>query len=247
MAHDTYARPPAPAHGGAITRRALLRLRPPASGPDVHAVSAARGAVEALAAHPGRAALGEALAPVGSVIAEVAGAARDAGVLEAASLDELESRPGGYDLVAAPFDLALDPEPARVVEALGRAVSPGGTVAVAAWAPRGLPGRLFEFAEHLVPLPPGVPSPSDWGRSNVAARRLGGAFAAVEIRTRVARLRFGDPDVAFRTLSAAVPFPAGRDADLRPAFDRLLASCNDASEGVEIAGRYVLALGRAPA
>lgn len=244
LAHDLYARPPRPADSGAITRRALLRLRPP----DLDRDREAAGAIRARAAFAGRVrshdALREEYAAVAAVIAEVTGVGPGAPVLEVRSIADLDRPPASFDLVASPFGIALDPEPDRVVRGLARMAAPGGTVALSAWVPRGLPGRLFEFAEQLDPLPPGVPSPSEWGRADVAASRLGRHLVDVEVRTRTVRFSYGDADAAFAALSSAVPFPESRRAELRPAFDRLLGACNDALQGVEVAGRYLLALGR---
>jgi len=181
---------------------------------------------------------------VAGVIREVAEAGPRARVLEVQSIADLDRQPASFDLVASPFGIALDPEPDRAVSALARVAAPGGVVVLTAWVPRGLPGRLFEFAEQLTPLPPGVPSPSEWGRSDVAARRLARTLVDVQVRTRTTRLSFADADAAFAALSSVVPFPHPRRDELRPAFDRLLGSCNDAPQGVEIAGRYLLALGR---
>jgi SAM-dependent methyltransferase len=244
VAHDLYSRPPGPADSGALTRRALLRLRPPGLDRNHGAADAARAALAGLGMHRDEGALREIFATVAGVIAEVAGVGPRARVLEARSIADLDRPPASFDLVAAPFGLALDPEPDRVVRALARVGTPGGVVALTAWVPRGLPGRLFEFAEQLNPPPPGVPSPSEWGRSDVAARRLAETLVDVQVRTRTIRLSFQDATAAFATLSSAVPFPEARRDELRPAFDRLLSSCNDALQGVEIAGRYLLALGR---
>jgi hypothetical protein len=150
----------------------------------------------------------------------------------------------GSPSVTSAFAIALDPEPDRAIAELARSAAPGGVAAIATWVPRGLPGRLFEFAEQIAPLPVGIPSPSEWGRAEIATRRLGPVLCDVEVRTRTVRLSFPDPDAAFTAVSAGLPFPCSRLDELRPAFDRLLSSCNDALDGVEIAGRYLLLRGR---
>jgi hypothetical protein len=221
MQRDLYTRPPGPADAGRITRRGLLRLGPPAVEPDGAGKAAVRAGVAELVRHPGQAALQRAVAPVASSLAELAG---DSSATSA-------------------FTIALDPEPDRAVAELARSVAPGGMVAIATWVPRGLPGRLFEFAEQIAPLPVGIPSPSEWGRAEIATRRLGRALTDLEVRTRTVRLSFPDPDAAFTAISAGLPFPFARLDELRPAFDRLLSSCNDALDGVEIAGRYLLLRG----
>ena len=245
MPRDLYARPPSPAHSGAITRRALLRLRPPPEIRDPGAVAAVREAIATTTSRPGVAAFRCAIEPVRSVLADVAGTEPGARVLEVGSAEELAHEAGSFDAVISAFGLAMDPEPDRAVAELARVAAPGGVVAITAWVPRGLPGRLTEFAEDLAPLPPGVPSPAEWGRADVATRRLERLLSGVQVRTRTIRLCFADPDSAFTAISAPLPFPESRLGELRLPFDRLLASCNDSLDRVEIAGRYLVAVGRA--
>ncbi len=223
MPRDLYARPPRPADSEAITRRALLRLRPPPAVRDPAGVAARRAAIAGLSTHPGQEALRAAIEPVTRALGDFAGSPS----------------------VTSAFAIALDPEPDRAVAELARSAAPGGVVAIAAWVPRGLPGRLFEFAEQIAPLPVGIPSPSEWGRAEIATRRLGPVLGGLEIRTRTVRLSFSDTEAAFIAVSAGLPFPFLRLNQLRPAFDRLLSSCNDALDRVEIAGRYLLVRGRA--
>jgi SAM-dependent methyltransferase len=246
MARDIYSRPPRPAGAGAVTRRALLRLGPPARR-DPAETTALRAAIAAAATRPGAAEFARAIEPAARVLSELAGATEDDGRLEVSALEDLESATGPVAAVTSAFGIAQDPEPERAVSDMTRVAAPGGVVAITAWVPRGLPGRLTEFAEALVPLPPGVPSPAEWGRVETATSRLERALHEVQVRTRTVRLVFPDPDAAFAAIAAPLPFPESRLDELRPPFDRLLASCNDALDGVEIAGRYLIAAGRKPA
>jgi SAM-dependent methyltransferase len=142
-----------------------------------------------------------------------------------------------FDAVLSSFGAVLAPRARRTAAELVRVVRPGGVVALTAWVPRGLPGRLDE----LVPLPDGVPPPSDWGVQAVARRRLEPLLDGLELRTRTVRLSFPDADSFF----AALLRPLEVDVEaLRPQLERLLESCNDAVAGVEVGGRYLLALGR---
>jgi SAM-dependent methyltransferase len=152
---------------------------------------------------------------------------------------------GRFDAVLSTFGAVLAPRPRRTVRELVRVVGPGGVVALTAWVPRGLPGRLDELVEALAPLPEGVRSPADWGRQEVARKRLEEPLGDLELRLRTVTLRFADADAAFEALAGPAPLDeAGRDA-LRPDFDRLLASCNDSSStAVELSARYLLAIGR---
>ena len=81
------------------------------------------------------------------------------------------------------------------------------------------------------------------GRSVQLAERPPDGVTDLEVRTRTVRLSFPDPDAAFTAIAARLPFPLSRLDELRPSFDRLLSSCNDALDRVEIAGRYLLLRG----
>ena len=142
---------------------------------------------------------------------------------------------GAFDGVVSAFGAALAPRPRRTATELVRVVRPGGVVALAAWVPKGLPGRLDELLER----PEGVRPPSDWGRQEVMRARLAPLLDDLELRTRTVQLCFPDAETLYSVLDA----PAGQ----RAALDRLLASCNNTVGRAEIDARYLIGLGRRPA
>jgi ubiquinone/menaquinone biosynthesis C-methylase UbiE len=139
-------------------------------------------------------------------------------------LPQLPYPDGGFESVRSCFGAAAAPSPGRMARELVRVVRPGGEVAMTAWSPRSLPGRLDEC---------------DWGDQEVMTRRLGPLLEGLELRTRSVQLRFPDADAMAAAL-AVTP-------QMREHFDRLLASCNNRPEGVEVDARYLLAMGRRPA
>ena len=143
---------------------------------------------------------------------------------------------GSFDAVLSAFGAALAPRARTTARELVRVVRPGGVVVVAAWVPKGLPGRLDELAV----LPDGVRPPSDWGVRDVATRRLEPLLDDLELRTRTVRLDFADPDALWRALAP----PAGLGERARPAFDALLGSCNNLPGGAQVDARYLVAAGR---
>lgn len=151
-----------------------------------------------------------------------------------------------FDAVLSTFGAVLAPRPRRTVGELVRVVRPGGVVALAAWAPSGLPGRLEELVEALAPLPEGVRSSARWGREKIARKRLADRLDGLELHRRELVLRFPDTDAAFEALVRATPLDAAQRAALRPDFDGLLASCNRCRPAVECSAAYLVALGRRP-
>jgi SAM-dependent methyltransferase len=227
---DLYE-PPPPRRAPAVSRRAFLGLARARVETDYDA------ATRRLREQPVPGTLVHVLEPVEAVLAEFGGervldlplsAWRDL------DLQDLPYADGSFDAVRSSFAAALAPRPRRMARELVRVVRPGGIVAIAAWVPKGLPGRLDELVER----PEGVRAPSDWGRREVMTERLEPLLDSVELRTRSVQLRFADADAFAAALQAP---PAAR-----PDFDRLLASCNNAVEGVEVDARYLLAVGRRP-
>jgi hypothetical protein len=137
-------------------------------------------------------------------------------------LPDLPYPDGGFESVRSCFGAAAAPSPGRMARELVRVVRPGGEVALTAWSPRSLPGRLAE---------------SDWDQGT-ATRRLGPLLDGLELRTRSVQLSFPDAGAA----AAALGVPASQ----RDYFDRLLASCNNARGRVEVDARYLLVSGRRP-
>jgi hypothetical protein len=144
-----------------------------------------------------------------------------------------------FDSVLSCFGAVLAPRARRTARELVRVTRRGGVVGLTAWVPKGLPGRLDE----LLDWPEGVRAPSDWGRQEVARQRLEPLLDELELRTRTVQLTFADADAFFDALLR----PYDLDPALRPQIDRLLASCNNATVGVEIDARYLLVTGRRPA
>jgi SAM-dependent methyltransferase len=143
---------------------------------------------------------------------------------------------GAFDVVISAFGAALAPRARRTAHELARVLRPGGRLVLAAWVPRGLPGRLDEH----VALPEGVLPPSAWADEETARRRLEPHLDELERRTRTVRLAFPSPDAMFEALAR----PFGLPDSNRPAFDRLLAAQNNRPPAAEVDARYVLYAGR---
>jgi len=163
-----------------------------------------------------------------------------------ADVQSLPYADGSFDVVVSAFGASLAPETRSAAHELVRVCRPGGRVVLAAWVPRGLPGRMFAFVEALDPLPDGVRSPAAWGVHAVAAERLERLLEDVTVTMRTVPLRFSDSDAMFAALA---PVTLGEDQRraLRPGFDRLLASTNNRPPAAEVDARYLVVTGRRPA
>lgn len=173
------------------------------------------------------------------------GAGADIGWLVADAQD-LPYGDASFDAVLSSFGASYAPRALRTARELVRVVRPGGLVALTAWVPRGLPGRLDELVEDVEPLPDGVLWPSAWGREAAVRRRLGPLLEDLELRTRTLRMSWPSATRAFEVLTAPYWLDEYKLAALRPAFDRLLASCNDRPPEVELNARYLIVTGRRP-
>jgi SAM-dependent methyltransferase len=161
-----------------------------------------------------------------------------------ADVQELPYDDGEFDAVLSSFGAHLAPKPSLAAGELVRVARPGGFVALAAWVPRGLPGRLDELVEPFAPLPDGVPQPDRWGVEEVVRRRLGPLLENLQLRTRTLPLRFDSSDAAFEAMVRTYPIDEADREALRPRFERLLSSCNNRPPAVEIDARYLAVVGR---
>lgn len=134
---------------------------------------------------------------------------------------------GAFDHVLSSFGAVLAPRAKRTARELVRVCAPGGTVALTAWTPDSLPGRI----EQLVARPEGVRSPTDWGRAAVARRRFESLLEDLTVQTRTIVLTFPDEDA----LLAALLRPHGIDHAPH------LRGC-----GAEVHAQYLLVRGRTP-
>jgi SAM-dependent methyltransferase len=153
-----------------------------------------------------------------------------------ADVQALPYADAAFDVVISTFGAALAPHARRTARELARVLRPVGRLVIAAWAPRGLPGRLDEH----VTLPDGVRAPSDWADEETARRRFEPVVDGLERRTRTVPLAFPSPDAMYAALAGS--FGLGEAS--RAAFDGLLAAQNNRPPAAEIDARYILYAGR---
>lgn len=169
---------------------------------------------------------------------------------------------GAFDLTMSVFGAIFAPDPGRAAAELARVTRPGGTVALAAWTPGSINGRLGQITRrHLAqpaPAPGAAPEPLDptlWGEPEVARRRLAPHCDRVDIASRALRWEFASSEAAMAFYEeSAPPFVMARRAtgDAYPALRAELAALIAAEvepgdAGIAILSEWLLIRGRRPA
>lgn len=121
-----------------------------------------------------------------------------------------------FDVVLSQFGHMFAPRPDVAIAEMLRVLKPGGTLAFSTWPPELFTGRAMTLIAQYVPLPPGVPSPIQWGDTHFVRERLGTAVK----------------DVAFDRLAGFMPALSPRhhrrnQERLTPAFVRAVASLSE--------------------
>ena len=173
---------------------------------------------------------------------------------EVADVTALPQPDAAVDVVTSAFGAMFATPVAAVTGELARVLRPGGVLAMANWVPEGPVSGLFALlGSYGPPPPPGVPAPTDWGRADVIADRLAGAFEQVTVvRHRVPTV-FRDATECWRFHAEAAPpvvallrgLDPPRRADLA---GRWIALADEvlprAADGLVFAPEYALVVAR---
>ncbi|MEV7625699.1 class I SAM-dependent methyltransferase [Actinoplanes sp. NPDC089786] len=113
--------------------------------------------------------------------------------IQEADAEALPFGDGEFDAVLSVVGVMFAPHQEVAAAELARVCRPGGTVALANWAPDGFIGGLFKTIGRHVPPPPGISPPPLWGSPDRLRELLGGSF----------ELTITPRDFVFRFASAA--------------------------------------------
>jgi SAM-dependent methyltransferase len=162
-----------------------------------------------------------------------------------------------FDRVTSVFGAMFAPRQERAAAELLRVCRPGGTVAVAAWAPDGLNGQMFAtLGRHMPPPPEGFRAPILWGAED-AVRELFADADEVVCEIRPARDSVRAPSIDAwidyteqvlgpTILTKRALEPQGRWAQARADLAELYARHNEAGDGSLLAHpTYLLTVARA--
>ena len=143
-------------------------------------VGCGTGVVAVTAARAGAHVSGLDLSPV--LIAHAKNNAALAGVEIELREGDVEALPYGdasFDKVLSQFGHMFAPRPEVAMSEMLRVLKPGGTIAFSTWPPEHFTGQMFALVGKVVPPPPGVAPPPQWGDPNVVRQRLGDAVTDV--------------------------------------------------------------------
>jgi SAM-dependent methyltransferase len=97
-----------------------------------------------------------------------------------------------FDAVVSMFGAMFAPRPELVAAELTRVCRPGGTIAMANWAPSGFIGQMFKtIARHIAPS--GMPSPALWGDEATVRDRFRNGIADLKLTPRTYRFEYPFP------------------------------------------------------
>lgn len=99
-----------------------------------------------------------------------------------------------FDAVTSVFGSMFAPDHEQAAAELLRVCRPGGTIALANWAPQGFIGDLFRTVGAHVPPPAGVRSPMLWGTESHLRELFGDAIVGLETAERTFTFRFRSPE-----------------------------------------------------
>jgi SAM-dependent methyltransferase len=98
-----------------------------------------------------------------------------------------------FDAVISVVGVMFAPDQERTASELLRVCRPGGTIALANWAPDSFIGAMLRTMSKHVPPPAGVKPPGLWGTEDRIRELLGGGTASLAMRRRTFTFRFRSP------------------------------------------------------
>jgi ubiquinone/menaquinone biosynthesis C-methylase UbiE len=139
-----------------------------------------------------------------------------------------------FDIVISTFGAIFAPDADRTAAEMSRVCRPGGKVALTAWTPDGMLGRLFRLLAQFAPAELALDAPVEWGEEAKFQKRLGPYSTEIAVQRQAVYFRaisaenwvefmktyFGP---AIRAFDASIPTAqrtlAGKMADLISEFN----------------------------
>ena len=99
-----------------------------------------------------------------------------------------------FDAVISVFGSMFAPDHEQAAAELVRVCRPGGTIALASWAPDGFIGELFRTVSKHMPPPPGLRSPMLWGTEDHLRELFGDRIESLDVTELTFTWRFTSPE-----------------------------------------------------
>jgi SAM-dependent methyltransferase len=99
-----------------------------------------------------------------------------------------------FDAVISVVGVMFAPNHQRAADELLRVTRPGGTIALASWAPDSFIGELFRTTAKHVPQPAGLQPPGLWGKEEHVRSLLGDGVVDLRAERRTYTFRYRSPE-----------------------------------------------------
>jgi SAM-dependent methyltransferase len=171
--------------------------------------------------------------------------------------EELPFDEGSFDRVTSCFGVMFAPMQQRAADELVRVARPGASIAVAAWTPEGLNGKLFKtIGSYMPPPPPELTPPVMWGAEAHVRQLFAASGAQLSFERRTVPLAHDSPEsfveynernLGPSIMAKAALEPQGRYDELKAELIGLYSEANEADDGTFRAqAEYLLTLARLP-
>jgi SAM-dependent methyltransferase len=229
-----------------------------ATGQELLDVATGSGNVAVLAAGAGANVTGLDLTPELLEVARVR--ASEAGLeirFVEGDAEELPFEPDSFDRVTSCFGVMFAPRQQQAADELCRVARPGARIAVAAWTPEGLNGKMFQtVGSYMPPPPPGLDPPVMWGNEQHVRALFAGSGAELACERHSVTFEHDSPEswVAYNErilgpsiMAKAALEPQGRYQALRDELLDLYSDANEDAGGFRVSAEYLVTLATMPA
>jgi SAM-dependent methyltransferase len=226
------------------------------AGQDVLDVATGSGNVALVAAQRGAKVTGLDITP--ELLEAARGRAAEAGMdveWVEGDAEELPFEDASFDRVLSAFGTMFAPRHEVAAGELLRVCRPGGLVAVAAWTPDGLNGRMFRtVTSHMPPPPPELKPPALWGDEDHMRGLLERPGVTLEFHLgRVVFefpsvdewMAYGEERLGPMVMARAALEPQGKYEALRGDMEQLYTEANTAEDGsMRCEAEYLVTIAR---
>jgi SAM-dependent methyltransferase len=170
--------------------------------------------------------------------------------------EELPFAESSFDRVTSCFGVMFAPRQQQAADELCRVARPGGRIAVAAWTPEGLNGKMFQTVGSYIPAPPWLDPPVMWGNEQHVRALFAGSGAELACERHNVTFEHDSPEswVAYNErilgpsiMAKAALEPDGRYQALREELLALYSEANEDAGGFRVSAEYLVTLATMPA